>query len=354
MAHMTEWRDPTLGPVLSATLARQGITQPIDRIEVEGLRDEPGFHWSNPGLKLLTVTVGDWRGSFVVKRLGAHARREVLVYRFLADYPDFPLPRLYHSIYDEENGEYWILMERCVARPLGGQTQFWEQCGLLLARIHAAFWDHTDDLPALFHLERPPERAWTAAQKLRVFLSSLAEADRLALDQIAGQALEELRPALEHVHRERLPTEPPPDRCLIHKSFHPPEIMWRETEAGYPQVAVDWETARVGAPQEDFRAAGGLLAQGEQGLCDVLVSTYLDELARHGIHLPRDPFWIAVRHEALLDEMATVPWLVAQFLRRRDDELFSVWCDWVVQEIPRLLGHIARAIKAGDLERTRS
>ena len=346
-----EQDNATLNRVFSDILSREGITVPIQRIEVEGLRDEPGFHWSNPGLKAVSVIAGDRRFSYVVKRLGEHAKREVLVYRALSCYQGFPIPRLFHDVYDGEKGEYWIVTERCVGRPFERQEEFWEQSGLLLARMHAAFWGKTSALPDLFRLERLPDRAWTAVKKMEKGLYSLPAVEMAVLKDVAGPILSDLRDTLEGVGHGSLPVAPPPANCLIHKAFHPPEIMWRRVDERYTPVAVDWEAARVGAPEEDFATAGSLLARGEDDLVKVFVGSYLDELNIRGISLSGDQFLVAVRREALLGQMEGVPWLVSQYLRKRGDEAYAAWCKWVVKGIPVMLSFIRRGIEEGELYR---
>ena len=342
--------DPTLTTVFSSILSQQGITDPIQKIDVQGLHDEPGFHWSNPGLKVVSVTAGERNFSYVVKRLGRHAKREVLVYRFLSNYETFPIPRLFHDVYNDDTEEYWIVTEKCIGRPLARKEQFWEECGVLLSRIHAAFWGKIDALPSLFHLERPSHRRHTIVKDLREFFDSLSATEAATVEQITGPAaLNDTRTALQRVNLERLPAVAPPMNCLIHKSFHPPEIMWRQTGEGYVPVGVDWETARVGAPQEDFGVVGQLLAKGEEDLFQVLLSTYLDELGGHGISLPREPFLAAVRGEAAQDQMKLAPWLVSQYIKRSDDESFAGWCDWAAQEIPRILEYVRRHVATGEV-----
>lgn len=44
--------ETALKNVFSSILSNEGFTSTIDRIDIQGLRDEPGFHWSNPGLTL--------------------------------------------------------------------------------------------------------------------------------------------------------------------------------------------------------------------------------------------------------------------------------------------------------------
>ena len=80
--------------LFAAILRREGIDAPIIALDIEGFRDDPGFHWSNPGLKLATITAGGLQHPFVVKRLGHRSRREVPIYCTLSAQSDFPMPRL--------------------------------------------------------------------------------------------------------------------------------------------------------------------------------------------------------------------------------------------------------------------
>ena len=346
-----ELTDTSLTDVFAAILTQQGITAPIDGIEVQGLHDEPGFHWSNPGLKAVTVTAGGHDHPFVVKRLRERSKREVLVYRFLSGYPDFPAPRLYHHVYDDAEREYWVVIERCVPRPLGSQEAFCEQCGLVLARLHAAFWDRTDALPDFFHQQRTTARSWAAVLKLSGYPGSLSQKDRAALVEIAGAIVGDLEAALGGIDRAWLESTPPAARCLIHKAFHPPEIAWREVSDGYEPVAVDWETATVGAPQEDFRVAGTLIAEGKEPLVQALMDAYHAELGAHAIALPRETFDADALRYALVDQMEMMPWLLSQYLRRRGDESYAGWCAWAAQAIPHTLAHIRGSIEKGHLHR---
>lgn len=335
--------------VFSSILSNEGITTPIDRIDVEGLRDEPGFHWSNPGLKSIRVTVGETELNFVVKRLGEHSKREVLIYRFLADYPKFPMPRLFHNIYDDEKNDYWFVTERCVGRSFSKSEDFWRECGLLLARIHAIFWEKTNSLPDLFNPPRESDRALRMVENLIAFIDGLSKQEIADLPEAIGPILDDLRVTLVDVDYERLPSEPPPVKCLIHKSFHPPEIMWREVDDGFLPLAVDWETARIGAPQEDFGVIGQLLSQGEEYLVRVLLDAYLNELSKWGVSLSFSSFMADVRREAILGQLSVAPWLVTEFLKRRDEKAFAEWSEWAAREIPCGLAYLRKGILDGDL-----
>ena len=117
-------------------------------------------------------------------------------------------------------------------------------------------------------------------------------------------------------------------------------------------MAVDWESARIGAPQEDFRVLGQLLAHGEEDLVRVLLETYLNELGKREISIPFDSFMVDVRREAILDQLSLIPWLVPEFLKRREEEIFAEWNKWAAQEIPRGMAYLRQGILEGDLYQT--
>lgn len=72
----------------------------------------------------------------------------------------------------------------------------------MLARIHATFWERIDDLPDLFHIERPRDRGWLAVKKLTEFIDSMPTGGRTALEATAGPSLSELRTALAGISPE--------------------------------------------------------------------------------------------------------------------------------------------------------
>ena len=84
---------------------------------MEELADEPGFHWSDPGIYSLAFNAGGRQHRCVMKRLGQHSKREVLIYRFLSVFEEFPMPKLYYSMTDDVTEDYWFLMEQCFANP---------------------------------------------------------------------------------------------------------------------------------------------------------------------------------------------------------------------------------------------
>ena len=78
----------------------------------------------------------------IIKVLHEHSKREINVYRFLSNYPNFPIPKVYYSELDGNTETYVLITEFCDAI---GDWPFKEpeitSCGILLARIHSFFWN---------------------------------------------------------------------------------------------------------------------------------------------------------------------------------------------------------------------
>ncbi|UCH42138.1 MAG: hypothetical protein JSW16_04740, partial [Dehalococcoidales bacterium] len=192
-----------LNSVFQSILSTSGVTAPVEKLEIEGVADEPGLHWSNPGVKQVSVYADGKYHQFVLKRLGEHSKREILVYRFLSARNGFPIPRLYHDVYDEKTKEFWMVIERCAGRDFPNPGGFYEQCGLLLARIHASFWGKFDILPDFFQTKKDKERLRRAIDILTDFLGSLPEQDIVTLDKELGMSIDYLHSTLQKVPRER-------------------------------------------------------------------------------------------------------------------------------------------------------
>ena len=143
-----------LRSAFSTILQKNGITDPIEKLEILGIQDEPGLHWSNPGLKKVVVFVHDKYFPYVVKILGVHSKREILIYRFLSNQNDFAIPNLYYDVFKDDEKEYWMVIEECISCEFSTSEAFWEQVGILLGRIHYPYWNKTDDLPEFFKIER--------------------------------------------------------------------------------------------------------------------------------------------------------------------------------------------------------
>ena len=162
--------------VLAVVLRGWGVTDSIEECVVEGLRDEPGFHWSNPGVCSVAFQAGGKQYRCVMKRLGQHSKREVPIYRFLSAFTEFPMPKLYYAMFDDVTEDYWFLMEQCFANLSATDSSvFWGEVGRILGRIHGTFWDRAHILPRIFHRRRARE---TLGSLLCALLTDIRSLDR--------------------------------------------------------------------------------------------------------------------------------------------------------------------------------
>ena len=183
------------------------------------------------------------------------------------------------------------------------------------------------------------------------FLGSLSKPDIMTLDRELGVSIDYLHSTLQGVPRERLPESPGNARCLIHGSFHPPEIMWREASGEYIPVGVDWEGSRVGIPTADLAfSVPNLLAKGEDVLFDDFIDTYRSELKEHGVNFERDGISASTRHEAYIRQMSSsIPLVLRTFLRIHDDESYAGWCRWFRQNMPEEMRFMQNEIESGHI-----
>lgn len=360
--------DITLTKAFSSILSLEGISDPIERLEIKGLQDQPGFHWSNPGVKLVSVSAGGKCFSFVLKRLHENSKREVLVYRFLSGQEVFPIPRLFYDVYDEDRKEYWIVIEQCSEHQFPKPEDFWKQIGLLLARIHATYWDKAHTLPGFFHVDgvlidyidptvkrqsrMKTGRLQKAMDMLTGFLESLEAQEAAILKEDLGLPVSNLLSSLASVEREHLPLTPEINRCLTHGAFHPPEIVWREVADELIPVGVDWERSRAGVPGEDLRTSvNNLLAKGKEDLFATLMDTYLSEMDRHGISASREKVEASARYENMVHTMrAEIPFISRTYLNVHNNDEFTEWCRWVRQNLPDQLRFLQEEIRSYQIQ----
>lgn len=322
-------------------LSAHGPRPEIERFRVEGFREIPGVHWSNPSLKKVVVC---WEGKerhFVVKTLHEKSKREVLIYRFLSGLEHFPIPRLFHSVYDDEREAYWIVLECCEPN---GESPFqkreeWERVGLLLARIHARYWNKTDRLPDLFTIthRKPPLRS--VRKNMVSFLERLCANDRKVLESEIYPDLDRFVQAVGAVDDDYFSREVSAGCCLIHGAFHAPEIVTRRTPDGRVPLGVDWECARIGRPEEDLALAGSMKILSNPGKehFESALGAYISEMRNMGAEIDKSQLVQAVLPESLHKMMKNVPWTTGVYLARRNDETFSLWCDWFRRSMPKTL-----------------
>lgn len=146
----------------------------IKKVRIENYFDDPGFHWSNPGIRKVTLTSNIGRIELIIKILHDRSKREILIYRFLSNYQDFPIPKVYYTEWDEENNYYVLIIE------FGSTIGEWpfkepqiKLCALLLAKIHSFFWNKLDILPNEFFRESYYENRYKFKENAVSFMKKL-------------------------------------------------------------------------------------------------------------------------------------------------------------------------------------
>ncbi len=83
----------------------------IKKLSIESYLDDPGFHWSNPGIKKVSITTTRGEIELIIKILHEKSKREILIYRFLSEFQGFPIPKVYYTEYNESVNLYVLITE---------------------------------------------------------------------------------------------------------------------------------------------------------------------------------------------------------------------------------------------------
>ncbi|MFW9879278.1 MAG: hypothetical protein ACFFG0_39880 [Candidatus Thorarchaeota archaeon] len=67
----------------------------IEGLKIESYYDDPGLHWSNPGVKKVSISTSGEEIELFIKVLQERSKREILVCKFLREFPNFPIPKVY-------------------------------------------------------------------------------------------------------------------------------------------------------------------------------------------------------------------------------------------------------------------
>jgi len=311
-------------------------------IEVEDLNivshyDEPGFHWSNPGIKKVTITTSRSEIELIIKILHEKSKREILVYRFLSKFQNFPIPQIYYSEYDEATNFYALIIE------FGDGIGEWpfkepqiELCGILLARIHSYFWDKINTIPDFFVQKSYYISRYKSKENTVSFLNKLKDKDLKIMKEIYPN-LNTLKQSIESLDKEFFIVEPYTNWTLIHGAFHPPEIVLKKGESKRIPLGVDWENSRIGHPGEDLAGITGQLADwGRPHFYELLIDSYLKEMNNHRIAIDREALKKEIIIENIIREVRSLPWLWGQYLKNKDDNSYSVWVNWVEENMPKI------------------
>ena len=180
----------------------------IKELKIENYYDDPGLHWSNPGIKKVSITTASDEIELIIKILHEKSKREILIYRFLSQSQNFPIPKVYYTEYDDTSNVYILITE------FGDNIGEWpfkepqiRLCGILLARIHSYFYDKINTLPDMFFQNSYYQSRYKFRDDTVSFLNSLEDNDIKIIEKLVPN-IHSLRSAIESLDNEFFIIEP--------------------------------------------------------------------------------------------------------------------------------------------------
>jgi hypothetical protein len=313
----------------------------INDVKIEVYYDDPGLHWSNPGVKKIIISTSSKTIELIVKILHERSKREILIYRFLSQHPHFPIPKLYYTEYNEDTNNYFLIIE---FEESIGEWPFKEPeivlCGKLAAQIHSYFYDKTNILPEFFIQESYYNSRFKFKDNSISYLERLSKGEMKVIENIYPD-IHSLKNAIESLDIDFFIIEPYTHWVLIHGGFHPPEIVAKKGEKEKVPLGVDWEGSRLGHPAEDIVGITGQLADwGKPHYYDLLLNSYLEESRNHNIYIDKDDLEREILVENIISQIKILPFLWSQYLKNKNNVNFSNWIDWFERSIPKTTNSI--------------
>jgi len=310
----------------------------IENLKIESYYDEPGFHWSNPGIRKVTIATTNDKIELIIKILHEKSKREILIYRYLSKFQNFPIPKVYYSEYDEDAKNYILIVEfgDSVGEIPFKEPQI-ELCGKLLARIHSYFYDKIDTLPDIFfqNSDNYYQTRYQFKDNAISFLTTLKDTERKILEKIYPN-IHILQNAIESLENSFFIIEPFTNWTLIHGAFHPPEIVLKKGDSEGVPLGVDWENSRVGHPAEDIVGiTGQIVYWGEPHYYSLMINSYIEELNKHHIDIDKKALEKEMIIENIILGIRGIPFLWRQYLRNKDNPKFTGWVNWFEESCPK-------------------
>jgi hypothetical protein len=308
----------------------------ITELKIEGYYDDPGLHWSNPGVKKVTILTSTQTIELILKILHVKSKREILIYRFLSEQSNFPIPKVHYTEYDENRKNYILIID---FEDAIGEWPFKEPeiklCGKLLAQIHSYFHNKIDLLPEFFSLESYYKSRFKFKDNSISFLEKLTKEEQEVIETIYPD-IHVLRNTIESLDKGFFIIEPYTHWALIHGSFHPPEIVAKRGKKEKVPLGVDWESSRIGHPAEDIIGISGQLADwGKPHYYELLLNSYLEEIRKNKIDIDKTALEREIIVENIISKIKNLPFLWNQYLKNKDDINFSNWVNWFEKSIPK-------------------
>ena len=202
------------------------------------------------------------KGTFLLQALGmlGSGRRESSLYGTGSPIPGRYRPRCFFSGFDEESGEWVIVMEH-LSGP-GSQGSFlpgeaWNERHLseaaaTIAEVHSISYGDIDSLTASRSLSRVDSSEFRDGG---LFLfSALFEMNRRKLRQWLGDDCDSLGQRLLNNYADVQAELARSPRAMIHNDFQPRNICFRvrEKSRATEVCIIDWELGTIAAPEHDL------------------------------------------------------------------------------------------------------
>jgi hypothetical protein len=205
------------------------------------------------------------------QELEVRRNRERRMYRDLLRDAGLGTPRYYDSVWDDERGRFWLLLEFVPGDRLQRQKMdYWLEAAAWLAKFHRRFWKHDRGLLE-FLIRHDAPFFWSKAERALQEISQLASAS-------VGK-LENLLVDYDRIV-DRLTSTP---TTLLHGSFRSYNIMVEKVVRPARICPVDWESAALGTPLFDLAYLAHKLLPSD---VNQLLAAYRDAALLAGIPLP--------------------------------------------------------------------
>jgi hypothetical protein len=227
--------------------------------------------------------------------------REVKFYEQIAHTVEIRVPHCFHSDWDEETGEFVLVLEDMAPAEQGDQlagtdTGRARDAVTELAKLHGARWgDETlSEYDWLSRRTSHDDAANLQMLYLAVF-SGFAETYRRHLTSEAFELAESFGQRVGDWLDGRNGPE-----AVTHGDYRLDNLLFATPAGGPPVTAVDWQTPGQGPPISDlsYFCGAGLLPDDRRLMERSLVDLYGASIAEFGVDLEADWLWEQYRHAA--------------------------------------------------------
>ncbi|WP_051062781.1 phosphotransferase family protein [Ilumatobacter nonamiensis] len=234
---------------------------------------------------------------------------EVKFYEHIASTVDIRVPHCHHGEWDEESGDFVLVLEDMAPAEQGDQVtgcdvETARLAVVELAQLHGPRW--ADD--TLFEHEFLSRRTGTDdGEQLgalwAMFLPGFSATYSKYLDPASQQVLDEFGPRLVEWVAGGDST-----LTVTHGDYRLDNLLFGTPEGGPPVTAVDWQTPGHGPPINDvaYFCGAGLQVEDRRAAERDLLDAYRAALLEHGVEVDAEWLWGQYRRQAFAGVIMSV------------------------------------------------